>query len=318
VKPTEGSQSRSAFAPSQSPKVPTECLDGLVQPGANLRHGVLPCNSDNSSPSSSLSPEVAKPSATSSMTLPKEPLLSLGMKDPLIILPPEPFHPPPNRRPHPKYIPLPSPQGLTSFATAGAVLAPPTPLGDRPKTSLASGTAVNTGDNMKILVVDDDNLTRRLMSRMLQRLGCEVVTAEDGGIALDMLLTGERPSRETPSGLATPSTPSEVPCPWEESIVMQHEHQFHVVFLDNQMPCLSGVEMTKKLRRYGRKDLIVGVTGNALVEDQREYLSAGADHVLIKPVREDDLKRMLALARTRIPPTAPASVILEDNAPRGP
>ncbi|KAF9510024.1 hypothetical protein BS47DRAFT_1364825 [Hydnum rufescens UP504] len=300
VKPTEGSQSPSAFAPSRSPRVPTECLDGLVQPGANLIHG----NSDNSSPSSSLSPEVSKPSATSSMpqTLPKESLLSLGMKDPLIILPPEPFHPPPNRRQHPKFIPIPSPQSLTSFATAGTVLAPPTPLGDRPKTSLASGTAVNAGDNMKILV----------------RLGCEVVTAEDGGIALDMLLTGERPSRETPSGLATPSTPSEIPCPWDESIVMQHEHQFHVVFLDNQMPCLSGVEMTKKLRRYGRKDLIVGVTGNALVEDQREYLSAGADHVLIKPVREDDLKRMLALARTRTPPTIPASVILEDNAPPGP
>jgi len=66
------------------------------------------------------------------------------------------------------------------------------------------------------------------------------------------------------------------------------------------MPHLSGVEMTKNLRAYGRKDLIVGVTGNALAEDQREYLDAGADYVLTKPVREDDLKDMLALARTRL------------------
>jgi len=35
--------------------------------------------------------------------------------------------------------------------------------------------------------------------------------------------------------------------------------------------------MVKKLRAMGRKELIVGVTGNALLPDQEEYLAAGAD-----------------------------------------
>lgn len=40
-------------------------------------------------------------------------------------------------------------------------------------------------------MVDDDLLTRKLMSRMLTRLGCEVSTAENGQVALDMLLRPE-------------------------------------------------------------------------------------------------------------------------------
>ena len=42
---------------------------------------------------------------------------------------------------------------------------------------------------MRVLVVDDDPLTRKLMSRMLARLGCKVTTAENGEIALDLILS---------------------------------------------------------------------------------------------------------------------------------
>ena len=33
------------------------------------------------------------------------------------------------------------------------------------------------------------------------------------------------------------------------------------MFLDNQMPVMSGVEMVRKLRKLGKNDLVVGVTG---------------------------------------------------------
>ena len=49
---------------------------------------------------------------------------------------------------------------------------------------------------MRVLVVDDDGLTRRLMGRMLARLGCVVDTAEHGQQALDMMLMD--PSIEEP------------------------------------------------------------------------------------------------------------------------
>jgi len=53
--------------------------------------------------------------------------------------------------------------------------------------------------------------------------------------------------------------------------------RFAVVFLDNMMPVLSGVEAVGKLRAAGRRDFVVGVTGNALLTDQQEYSEAGAD-----------------------------------------
>ena len=99
---------------------------------------------------------------------------------------------------------------------------------------------------LPVLVVDDDALTRTLMTRMLSRLGCKVSTAENGSSALEMVL-GDRSGR------------------------------FAVVFLDNQMPVMSGLSMISRLREAGRCDFVVGVTGNALLSDQEEYLEAGVD-----------------------------------------
>ncbi|KAH9958812.1 hypothetical protein BC827DRAFT_1135669 [Russula dissimulans] len=122
---------------------------------------------------------------------------------------------------------------------------------------------------LRVLVVDDDALTRTLMTRMLTRLGCMVSTAENGEVALEMVLS-------------------------------DYGGRFAVIFLDNQMPVMSGLSMVKKLRDARRNDFVVGVTGNALLSDQEEYLEAGVDRVLIKPVLERGLRRMLVLASARL------------------
>jgi CheY-like chemotaxis protein len=60
-------------------------------------------------------------------------------------------------------------------------------------------------------------------------------------------------------------------------------------------PIMSGLGTTRHLRAAGRQDLVVGVTGNALISDQNEYLAAGADQYvrslfliwpLIQPLNE--------------------------------
>lgn len=43
------------------------------------------------------------------------------------------------------------------------------------------------------------------------------------------------------------------------------------------MPVCSGLEAVTRLRNAGRHDFIVGVTGNALLSDQEEYIEAGVD-----------------------------------------
>ncbi|GAA96782.1 uncharacterized protein L969DRAFT_97129 [Mixia osmundae IAM 14324] len=149
----------------------------------------------------------------------------------------------------------------------------------------------------RVLCTDDDQLTRRLMTRMLTRLGCEVVCAENGRQALEVLLgqpwsaIARRLNRadnfyvDGPASAATQPT-DEISDP----------AYFDVIFMDNQMPLLRGVEMVSYLRLLGRKDLLVGVTANALKSDQDEFLDAGADRVLTKPLMEASLKRMLALS----------------------
>ena len=54
-----------------------------------------------------------------------------------------------------------------------------------------------------------------------------------------------------------------------------------------------GVEAVRKLREEGYAKLVVGVTGNVLDDDVIEYLAAGADMVLGKPVKVDMLRMLI-------------------------
>lgn len=157
-----------------------------------------------------------------------------------------------------------------------AMIRPPSP---------ETARAAEITPDLPVLVVDDDRVTRMLMQRMLERLKCVVTTAVNGQQALELIAeVGDSQCMDTPGsneveyfpdgrlasssfsqGMGVPPTPG------------TPESKFAVVFLDNQMPVLSGVEMVRRLRGLGRKDLIVGVTGNALLPDQEEYLAAGAD-----------------------------------------
>ena len=53
------------------------------------------------------------------------------------------------------------------------------------------------------------------------------------------------------------------------------------------------MEAVRKLREEGYAKLVVGVTGNILDDDVVEYLAAGADMVLGKPVKVDMLRMLI-------------------------
>ncbi|KAJ4474970.1 hypothetical protein J3R30DRAFT_630081 [Lentinula aciculospora] len=198
----------------------------------------------------------------------------------------------------PTYVPLPSPRTLifdpttsTTTSTSSSVPTispshlPPSPLANRAFPPPSPSVPLFS-QPLNVLVVDDDALTRTLMKRMLERMGCDVTTAENGELALKILLTSDSDGESSNQSCSTDKqpAPSDTQC------------KFHIIFLDNQMPVLSGVKAVAKLRDLGRQDFVVGVTGNALVSDQREYLDAGVDHVLTKPVLERSLRNMLQLA----------------------
>ncbi|KAI8818178.1 uncharacterized protein EV422DRAFT_538970 [Fimicolochytrium jonesii] len=114
---------------------------------------------------------------------------------------------------------------------------------------------------LSILVVDDDKITRLLMSRILSRLGHKVTSASDGSMALSLM----------------------------------KESTYDLLFLDNQMPVMTGIECIQRIREEGNSVWACGVTGNAMKEDQNEFKDAGVDRVLTKPVAESDLKVVIAL-----------------------
>lgn len=148
---------------------------------------------------------------------------------------------------------------------------------------------------LNVLVVDDDGLTRKLMARMLTRNGCVVETADNGKSAFDMAINAKNPFTWDSASPSTKSDGGMVHTPYLQEL----EPKYDVIFLDNQMPVMSGVDTVRRLRAMKRKDFVVGVTGNALKEDQEEYLEAGVDAVLTKPVAEADLKKCLFSADER-------------------
>ncbi|KAG5219359.1 Tco5 histidine kinase [Salix suchowensis] len=164
-----------------------------------------------------------------------------------------------------KFVQMPS---HISFAADSNTVIPSTNMSGRSGTSPGMSTfdsnrVVNNCSNhtlpfepcLNVLVVDDDPLTRTLMKRILTRLGCSVSTAENGEVALEMILA---PAGQTP---LSDGSHSNGPILEQERPSQSQDTKYAVVFLDNSMPVMSGLELVTKLREMDRKDFVVGVTG---------------------------------------------------------
>jgi signal transduction histidine kinase/HPt (histidine-containing phosphotransfer) domain-containing protein/ActR/RegA family two-component response regulator len=76
------------------------------------------------------------------------------------------------------------------------------------------------------------------------------------------------------------------------------KQRFDVVILDEEMPGMSGVEVTKTIRdretQDGKHQIIFALTGNASEEDHTRLLAAGFDVCLAKPFRAEELRQAIA------------------------
>ena len=57
------------------------------------------------------------------------------------------------------------------------------------------------------------------------------------------------------------------------------------------MPRMRGTEAAQRIRELGYMGIIIGVTGNALPEDVKDFIDHGADAVIPKPFDIDVFKR---------------------------
>ena len=147
--------------------------------------------------------------------------------------------------------------------------------------SAPSSVAGEGCGSLRVLVVDDDAATRRVLRRVLQRHPAVLAVAEaaDGQAAVQ--------AAGAEGGGGAP----------------------HLITMDNSMPIMTGVAATAKLRASGFTGRIVGMTGNALKTDQEEFLEAGADVVLTKPIDRDSVRAQVTAALARHPASAPAAEV---------
>ena len=123
----------------------------------------------------------------------------------------------------------------------------------------------------KILVVDDDEMNRDMLSRRLLRKGYEVVLAVHGAEAI------ERARSDRPA----------------------------LILMDLSMPVLDGYEATRQLRQFGWTGPILALTAHAMKDDCQQCLAAGCDAYLTKPLDRQRLEQTIAsfLAGKRAAPS---------------
>lgn len=110
-----------------------------------------------------------------------------------------------------------------------------------------------------ILIVDDEDAVRGLLTKTLTGAGYKVFAASDGKQALDIF----------------------------------HKQDIDLVITDLIMPNIEGIEVIREIRSYKQRTVkIIAISGGGVV-DAEEYLKTarrlGADHVLGKPFTIDDL-----------------------------
>ncbi len=111
---------------------------------------------------------------------------------------------------------------------------------------------------MKILLAEDEPITRRSLQRKLEAWGHDVVAAEDGIVA------------------------------WEHF----QQQQFDIVVTDWDMPRLDGRELIQRIRSSGESGYVylIMLTGRAEKADLVDGMEAGADDFLAKPFDRGELR----------------------------
>jgi DNA-binding NtrC family response regulator len=118
------------------------------------------------------------------------------------------------------------------------------------------------GAGLKVVLVDDEELFRETLAKLLRRRGLEVETAADGEAGVELVRA---------------TTPD-------------------VVVLDLRMPGIDGIETLRRIREQRPDTRVVMLTGHGSVEAGVEALRAEAFDFLLKPVSPDQLVEVILAA----------------------
>jgi signal transduction histidine kinase/CheY-like chemotaxis protein len=149
----------------------------------------------------------------------------------------------------------------------------PAPVGIHRKAAIPDSAIPASAHGLRILVVDDHPLNRKVLESFIAAYGLSVDLAASAEDALSA---------------------------WERG-------PYHLIFMDCHMPGMDGYECTRRLRQgpgAESQPTIVGVTADAMDNNLRRCLDAGMDSLMFKPIIEKQLRSLIAECAGRLPPTA--------------
>ncbi|MDQ0465831.1 CheY-like chemotaxis protein [Caulobacter ginsengisoli] len=166
---------------------------------------------------------------------------------------------------------------------------PPTSVPDAPGiepgeivpvlSDLAEAPAADAGSRpLRVLAAEDNATNRLILAAVLEPLDLDLVMTEDGAEALEAFKLGN----------------------------------FDVVLMDIQMPRMNGVEATRAIRAFEAAQNrpatpILAVTANVMSQQVSDYLAAGMDDCIAKPIHAETLFQAIENALAPKPPSQVAA-----------
>ncbi len=140
------------------------------------------------------------------------------------------------------------------------------PCNSEDKSKEAAQTYKSTGPEyiqnkkLKILIVEDDDMSTLLISKYMQPLSREIIYAGNGSEAVETC--------------------------------MQHP-DIDLILMDIKMPGMSGDEATRQIRRFNKDVVIIAQTARALTGEKVKAMQAGFNDYITKPINKSDLLKCI-------------------------
>ena len=118
-----------------------------------------------------------------------------------------------------------------------------------------------SNNNYKILIVEDNNMNLNIEKNHLKHYGLDCDTCLSGELAIEKITSGIR---------------------------------YDLILMDDMMPSMSGTDTMRKLKyEMNFTNPIIVITANATTEAKEQYLNAGFDEFISKPVKREDLYKIV-------------------------
>ena len=113
---------------------------------------------------------------------------------------------------------------------------------------------------LKILIVDDDKVSLKLLSKLLEPYGKEILTAESGTAAI---------------------------------VISKKRSDIDLILMDVEMPGILGYEAVKLIRMFNKNVIIIAQTAFSFSDEHQKAIDSGCDGFISKPIKREDLIQLI-------------------------